>query len=272
MPADRNTVLDAIALAFGHSKLADVVGTTALRTALSARYVEIAHGGNIDLQIVWDTIQDEAQFDWDAGVPPVCAIKTWEDRLGATVLLPPHLDVLTPQDVARRAAECDVPRAEVQALFDTPEQRAERAAAAQQAAAAREAAAAPAAVAGAGGWRRRREVGIAAAIVSVLAVAFGAYRLVGLVGGGEWDSLGAMELAGGIPAASAEKLGDQVGLRLSDDAWLAKPRAEIEAAMAAALRGLQDRGVAVVFVRDSAGTPRVSAQWSGFDVQTRFMP
>src|SRR5687767_12076222 len=81
-------ILDAIVLAFSRSAMREVVGTDALRMALTGLAKEIVTRDKLVLQPLWDLLEAQPGFVKNDAAPPVLLIKTWQDRLGLTVELP----------------------------------------------------------------------------------------------------------------------------------------------------------------------------------------
>lgn len=253
---NREKIVDTIVLAISNSQLRETADESGLRALAGERYDAMTSGGSLDLQVLWDALQDKPGFNWDAGVAPMCAIKQREDRLGINVVMPAHLDIMAAEEIARRAAECTIPSAEpAKAATSGDFVVSDNAPAAS-------------------GWRamlERKEVVIGVLALAVVALGFIGYTVFGYFSSGSWDSFRAGDIEGGIPIASTEKLGRQVGMQLSDDAWLGAPEAQRRGQLEAALRSLEAHDIEVVFVKDRGGRPRASAQWVGTSIKTRFM-
>lgn len=252
----REKIVDTIVLAMTNSKLRGIADEAALRSLIDDLFEDMVGSGSLDLQVLWDALQDLPDFNWDGGVPPVCLIKQREDRFGIKVVMPAHMDNVSAEEIAKRAGECTIPSAEP--AKQKSAQRAEFV----------PGVAAP--TSGLQGFIHRKDVIIGMLVVAVLAFGFVGYTLFSHFSTGSWDSFSAGDIEGGIPIGSAEKLGRQVGITLPDDQWLTLSDAVRRGQLETALRSLQAQDIEVVFVRDSQGRQRASAQWAGASITTRF--
>jgi hypothetical protein len=260
----RRIVVDAIVLAFSASKLRDVVGTDALRTVLDVEFKDMVESGSLDLQILWELLEEQPGFDAALAAPPICVIKGWEDKLRIPVDMPDALAGLSERDRALQATECPVPPGAARKVFETAQQRAARISAAEQRMSGDMTVPRPSLQTRATklGWRERRVTAVIAGVVLL-----GAASYLGLavsrMGGKDWQSVKAGEFAGEMPIANAKQFGAQMGATLTDGGWLTRPEADRRAHMETAMKNLSARNVRVLFVRDASGVVRASTQWHG---------
>jgi hypothetical protein len=257
----KRDVIDALVLAFSHSKLRSVVGTDALRSVLDVEYRDMLSGNVFDLGPLWELLEEQPGFDAALAAPPMCQFKTWERRLGLEVAMPAALADLKASEIIQRAAECPIPTKELQALFRGNEAGSPKEAlrASQKTAAVAAEHGVPAPVAAHA--RRRKTIFLVATVIAVAGLGFaGVYGYRAFNVTPKWTSITAAGFPGDLPAADAERLGDQVGARLTDPGWLARPEAERREQLAAGLRALADQGVTVLFLRDDTDRVRALVQ------------
>ncbi len=255
----RRVAVDAIILAFKHSKLAGI--TDSLRKMVDASFGDMVTDGTLDLDILWELLEEQDAFDADAAKGPLCAIKSWEERLGAPVSLPQALSNLSDTEVALIATKMRISDSDVRRVFESDEERAERMSnmlAAQEEAAERTSGGKHLELA----WYERKEAAMGAGAVLLVSLAVVGITLFG-GRAGNWEDLDPNEFAEDIPVESAQQLGKQVGAELVDASWLDGPDDARRAAMKTALVNLQSRNVEVFYIRDSSGAIRATAQWYG---------
>jgi hypothetical protein len=263
---DRTIVADAIAVALAHSRLAETIDRDALDAIAHFEAAQLVHDGHVDLQAAWRILAELPGFDPTAARGPFVVLESWQPQLGAPVIMPAELAQLSERDRALARTECAPPAGEVRRAFETAEERAARQAALAEATA-------PAAVEIgeiAPTWKTRAEVAYAA--IGVLVVALGAigftlYRYLNV--SPDWTGIEATSFASGIPLKDAQVFGTQVGATLSDDAWLALDKDQRAAQLEEAFRRVPLDDATVLFVNDSRGKMRGSAQWYGTPPQVR---
>ncbi len=251
----RATIVNSVLLALRSSKLASLASVDSLKALLQIEYPDYAGGGTLDLQCVWEILADYPEFDPGAADGPMCAMKSWEKRYGMPVQLPTHLRELPDKDIALRSTTCQVPSAELAKLFETTEARARRAS--MRISVETNVPLQSRKVT----WRDRREVGIIAAVIGVLALAFVAYTVVDNMSDGGWQSVSLSEMSRAVPLSSAKKLGDEVAGTLKDERWLKKPADERRADMRDALQSLSAENIRVFIVLDKKDRVRATATW-----------
>ena len=106
---NRESIIEAIVLAFSHSKLKEVVGSDALRSVLTGQYRDLVSAKQLHLQVVWDLIHDQPGYDEEHARPAFCAVKTWEKDLGLTVVVPASMAELSGTEIVACASHCGVP-------------------------------------------------------------------------------------------------------------------------------------------------------------------
>lgn len=278
------TPLEALITALRHSRAAHLTGSTVLRQVLGGSYRELWRDGKFDLTPVWDLLAAQPKFEAAEVMPAFAKLKSWESKLGKSILLPPLMEHLTESELAEMAASIHVPATELAHVLrggivktdhvetlehleperrDTPRMRKlGRDSKAPPAGPPREQPRAdstppkrkltPA---------QRKRWTIVASAVAALTAGFVAFTLFRSCEGRSWDQV-TLEFAGDIPLASAEHSGPEVAGNLRDDRWLKLPDKQRRQQMTAALRDLPP-GVEVFFVRDRAGKVRASARWFG---------
>lgn len=256
----RRVAVDAIVLAFRHSALRDT--SDALRSVVDASYGDMLSDEGLDLEVLWELLEDQPDFDPEKAKKPLCVIKSWEDKLGLPVCLPQALSDLSDTDVALVAQKAKVPATEVQRAFESAEEKAERLSRAREAV--------EVAVTTTGvrnkhlelAWYERKEAAVGAGVALVLSLGVIIFTLFGGRDGG-WEPVDPTEFASDIPIDSAQQLGKQVGGQLTDPGWLDGPEDKRRASMKSALVNLQSRDVEVFYIQDQAGQVRATAQWYG---------
>src|SRR5262249_27392470 len=105
----RTAVTEALVLVFSNSALRDVVGTDALRIAISARYIEMVKTpGALDLAPLWDILAAQPGFSKELALPPLCRLKLWERDIGGEILLPAALGEISIALAHKHAGGCKV--------------------------------------------------------------------------------------------------------------------------------------------------------------------
>ncbi|HTM22567.1 MAG TPA: hypothetical protein VL172_18725 [Kofleriaceae bacterium] len=247
---DKQQVIDALVLAFSHSRAAKLVGTDALRSVIVVEYHDIVRDGTFDLQPVWELLEGQPGFEVDAVTGPLCVFKSWEDKLGLAVKPPAALESLTDKEIALAVSQCKVPAGDLKTLFQLKDEPP-----------AKGKAAAPAREPGKKGRRPRpRWMGWVAGGIAALTLGY-----VGLVlyhdcnpGAPEWEHASAGDLKP-LPASRAERLGSQLTATV-DAAWFARSEEERKSDLGSALLAVSDRGINVLSVRGQDGVVRATAQ------------
>ncbi|HWM85823.1 MAG TPA: hypothetical protein VNO33_08290 [Kofleriaceae bacterium] len=265
--------LEALILAFAHSRAKALVGTDALRSVLSGEYRELQKGGEFDLEPVWQLLAQQPGFDPTHVRPPLCRFKSWESQLGLVVLLPAEMAGLSELERNELAGHVHVPAHERQRVLQGQQVQSDDPVAA---AAAREEEARPPpraevpvpipTTARTPRLRRlnpaqRRALEIGALVLALFGFALAGIQLQRGCASHQWDEM-ATRFAGDIPLASAQRQGPEVSGDLRDARWLSQPPGVRTAHMKAALEALP-HDVQVFFVRDREGQVRAVARWFG---------
>ncbi len=276
--------LEALILAFSHSRAKTLVGTDALRSVLSGQYREIHHDGEFDLEPVWQLLAQQPGFDPAHARPALCRFKGWEKELGVAVRMPADMSAMGEFERAELAAQVHVPAHErsrvlrgARVLSDDPEAAAvdmaddagqTRSAPARPSARHDRPDTAPSVPHTAKTPRLRRMSAGQRRALEVIALILG---LTGFSAAGvqlqrgcqtqQWETL-TTRFAGDIPIAAASRQGPEVSGALNDERWLALPAPVRTTHMKRALEGLS-RDVQVFFVRDRQGHVRATARWFG---------
>ena len=276
--------LEALILAFSHSRAKTLVGTDALRSVLSGQYREIHHDGEFDLEPVWQLLAQQPGFDPAHVRPALCRFKGWEKELGVAVSMPADMSAMGEFERAELAAQVQVPAHErtrvlrgAKVLSADPEAAA--ADMADKAGQTRPAAARSAAreerpdiahsVPQTGQTQRlrrltpgqRRALEAVALIIALTGFSAAGIQIQRGCQSQQWETL-SVRFAGDIPISGASRQGPEVSGALHDERWLALPAPVRTTHMKRALEGLS-RDVQVFFVRDRAGRVRATARWSG---------
>jgi hypothetical protein len=254
---NRESVLESITVVFANSKLKDVVGTDALKSVLAGQYRELVVGKTLHLQVIWDLLEDQPDFDAKDAIAPFSVLKTWESELGLTVNVPKALKKYSATEFLAQASHCPVPKAQKARAINPSGARAK----------ARET---MAGLERTGTSNRSDEVSTrkpaleaVLGLVAIIGLAYGGYTFYGTMGGAEFKALEASQIRGDLPIAKAKQLGDEVNLLINDDTWYELPAAARSEALTTALDGMQTRNIKSLIVQDSSGAVRASAQWIG---------
>lgn len=265
-------------LAFQGSKLADAIERDPFKTTVEMDYSDLISDGALDLQALWDMLEQQQGFDPKLAEPMMCALKTWEPRFGHEVRLPEHLAGIEARDLALKAATLSVPAGKLQHLFAAaPDQlhtpSTKRAAAAT--ARSRSDSLGMSAVTPTGRavktkltWRERREVGIIAVVLTLAALGFVGYQMTLAGKDGGWERFDVAQHTD-IKLEGVERLGKQVSATLVDEAWMSTPAAKRIEQMESALRSMYTDEIEVFYVKDGKGRVRAIAQWWGNPPQIR---
>src|SRR6266545_5157252 len=105
--------LEALILAFSHSRAKVLVGTDALRSVLSGQYRELYREGVFTLEPVWQLLSQQPGFDPEHARPPLCRFKAWEKELRLTIHLPQAMAHLVAREVTELASLVVVPAHEL---------------------------------------------------------------------------------------------------------------------------------------------------------------
>jgi hypothetical protein len=274
------TPLEALLLALRHSRGAHLTGSTVLRQVLASSYREMIQGGTFDLASVWDLLSGQPKFDATEVMPAFAKVKSWEAKLGKTVKLPPSMQSISESELGEMAASIHVPATELAHVLrggkvqtdhvdqipeedsqagrrETPRMRK----LARDTGAPAEPRAATKPPRPRMSPQRRRIATIAAGVVAALAFTFGAVTLSRGCQSRSWNQV-ALDFAGDIPLATAERSGPEVGATLREQGWARLPASRRKDQMSAALRALP-AGVEVFFVRDRTGKVIAAARWYG---------
>jgi hypothetical protein len=276
-PAGQKVHIDALVLAFSHSRASSLVGTDALRTVLSGQYRELVKGGTFYLDEVWGLLESQPGFDPALVKPPLCRFKLWSDELGLEVALPAAMGRLEPLEIRSLAEQCRVPGGDLDRVLgrgrhadaEAGAQKKAKAAASKPARAKAGAAPprrpAPAAPAPGRSRGAKRSRPVLLAVAAVVAVA--GFTVAGVFAYKELRSVPWQEVStgfsGGIPLTRAERSGFDVAATLADEAWLKTPIERRRQQLEEAVEKLRREGVRNLLVRDKKGTVRATAQSYG---------
>lgn len=258
--------IDALVLAFSHSRARALVGTDALRTVLAGQYRDLVQGDTLHLDEVWNLLEGQPGFDAAMVKPPLCRFKLWESDLEIAVALPQAMGRLSPLEVRSLADSCRVPAAELDRALGRG--RYSDQALSQARAKATDAAELTKPPASTEDKPSRPWLTAAAAVVAVAGFAVAGYFVYQALSPPHWDRLDP-GFAKPIPLAHAERSGFDVGGTLADDAWLRTPKADRESQLEAALETLRKQGVRNLFIVDKSGKVRASAQVYGHPPQIK---
>jgi hypothetical protein len=277
--------LEALILAFSHSRAKALVGTDALRSVLSGQYRELHHDGTFDLEPVWQLLSQQPGFDLDEVRPPLCRFKSWERDLGVTVRMPEAMSELDDRTCSELAEQVRVPDEERLRVLkgelvpsDVPEPVVLEPAVEEPAPPLRprrteppRRTQPPPQIPSTLKTPRLRRVKLTAAQRRALEVASLILAVIGFAAAGlqlqrgcrshDWDQM-STQFAGDIPLGSAERQGPEVSGQLKESGWLNLPPSVRTAQMKTALEALP-REVQVFFVRDGEGHVRAVARWYG---------
>jgi hypothetical protein len=266
--------LEALIVAFAHSRAKTLVGTDALRSVLSLQYRELPDDGAFDLEPVWELCAQQPGFDPVHVRPPLCRFKSWEAQLRITVLMPRAMAGLDRNALAELAAQVHVPARDLKRVFggarilsgepdpaaagpvtETPRPPARAEPPTQVPQTTRTP------LLRRLSRRRRRALEIAAVVLAVAGFAVAGIQLQRGCRGHSWAEL-STRFAGDLPLAEAARQGPEVSGTLRDAGWFALSPAARTAQMKAALEALP-RDVQSFFVRDRDGQVRAVARWFG---------
>ena len=273
-PAGQKVHIDALVLAFSHSRASSLVGTDALRTVLTGQYRELVKGGTFYLDEVWGLLESQPGFDPALVKPPLCRFKLWSEDLGVEVALPAAMGRLDPLEIRSLAEQCRVPggdldrvlgrgrHADAEAAAQT-KTKAKAKAVSKPTRASRPDAATAVSPGRSRGAKRSRPVLLAVAVL----VAVAGFTVAGVFAFKELRSVPWQEVstgfAGGIPLTRAERSGFDVAATLADEAWLKTPIERRRQQLEEAVEKLRRDGVRNLLIRDKKGTVRASAQSYG---------
>lgn len=274
-PAGQKVHIDALVLAFSHSRASSLVGTDALRTVLTGQYRELVKGGTFYLDEVWGLLESQPGFDPALVKPPLCRFKLWSDELGLEVALPAAMGRLEPLEIRSLAEQCRVPPGDLDRVLgrgrhadaEAVAQNKAKAAASKPARAKASAAPTrrPAPAAPARPRRGKRSRPVLLAVAALVAVA--GFTVAGVFAYMELRSVPWQEVStgfsGGIPLTRAERSGFDVAATLADEAWLKTPIERRRQQLEEAVEKLRREGVRNLLVRDKKGTVRATAQSYG---------
>jgi hypothetical protein len=272
------TPLEALLLALRHSRAAHLTGATVLRQVLAGTYRDLVRGDRFDLGPVWELLAAQPRFDPAELMPAFALVKSWEHKLGKTVVLPAAMQELGDRQLADMAASIRVPAPELASVLrggkvttdhlevipeaeparrDTP--RMHKLKRPESAPGEPRAATQPPRRRLTG--KQRRAVIVGSGAVALLGFAIAGLFLLKSCQGRPWEAI-PLEFARDIPLARAERSGPEVSATLQGRAWLALPAAHRKEQLATALRALP-ADVDVLLVRDPGGTIRATARWYG---------
>ena len=272
------TPLEALILALRHSRAAHLTGSTVLRQVLGGSYRDLVQGDRFDLGPVWELLAAQPKFDAAELMPAFALVKSWESKLGKTVVLPSSMQGLAERELADMADTVHVPPPELASILrggkvttdhmevipesgperrDTPRMRKIK----RDAGAPAEPRPATSPPRPRLTDKQRRAVIVGCGAVALLGFAVAGLLLLKSCQTRHWDAM-PLEFAGEIPLSRAERSGPEVSATLRDRAWLALPAARRKEQLATALRALP-ADVDVLLVRDPGGTIRATARWYG---------
>ena len=273
--------LEALILAFSHSRAKALVGTDALRSVLSGQYRELHRDNWFDLEPVWQLLSQQPGFDATQVGPALCRFKSWERDLALDVRMPTEMAQLSEQERSDLAAQVHVPpvaRARVLRGEQVPAEDPVVAAVDEAELTPRDTVKAhklpprspslssvPPTVKTRALRRltdgQRRTLEVVAAVLALLGFALAGVQLQRGCHAPQWESV-AVRFSGEIPLEAARRQGPEVSGALRDPRWLSLAPAVRTGHMKAALEALP-RDVQVFFVRDGGGQVRAIARWYG---------
>jgi hypothetical protein len=272
------TPLEVLILALRHSRAAHLTGSTVLRQVLSGSYRDLVHGDRFDLGPVWELLSSQPKFDAAELMPAFALVKSWEKKLGKTVVLPAAMQELGDRQLAEMANSIHVPPSELASILrgrkvetdhtdlipapeparrDTPRMRTPK----PPDSGAGEPRAATQPPRPRLTDKQRRTVIVGASAVALLGFAIAGLVLLKSCQTRSWEAM-PLEFAGEIPIAKAERSGPEVSAVLRGRAWLSLPEARRKDQLASALRALPP-DVDVLILRDQGGAIRATARWYG---------
>lgn len=256
--------VDALVLAFSHSRARALVGTDALRMVVGGQYRELMRDGTLHLDEVWSLLEGQPGFDPALIKPALCRFKLWESDLEIEVALPQAMGRLSPLEIRSLAESCRVPAAELDRVLGRG-RYSEEARAQQPPEPAELTSSSTTSVAE---KPSRPWLTAVAATVAVAGFAVAGYFIYQALAPPRWNELDT-GFARSIPLAHAEQSGFDVGATLADNTWLTTPRADREDQLEAALETLRNKGVRNLFIVDKGGKVRASAQLYGHPPQIK---
>jgi hypothetical protein len=262
---NQEVIIGSIVTAFSHSKIADLVGTDALRSVLTGQYRDLVVEGTLHLQRIWSLLQEQPGFDPKNARGPFCVLKLWEEQMGVEVALPEHLAGIGHSQCLAWSSECPVPKhAKAKAL--NPAGARAKARASMHAFQQGQPKAPPRKK------TRNPPLEIALGVVAIAGLGFGGYTLAGFLSAPKFSDFDTSKITTEIPIASGKKLGAEVNIVVSDGAWFSLPEPERLRMMEATLRGLQSQNIEQFVVLDDSKEIRASAQFVGKppQIQVRF--
>ena len=228
---------------------------------LASSFREMIQGDSFDLTAVWDLLAGQPRFDAAEVMPAFAKVKSWETKLGKTIGLPPPMQDLGEVELGEMAATIHVPASDLAHVLRGGKVQTDRIdpVPAEPVPAEPRAASKPPRIRLS--QPQRRAATVAAGVVAALAFAFAGVTLARGCQTRTWSEV-AVDFAGDIPLAGAERSGPEVAATLRDPDWLQVPAGRRQEQMSAALRALPS-GVEVFFVRDRAGKVIAAARWYG---------
>lgn len=256
----KNQVIEVVLVALGSSHQ----GLNALRDVLGADPRFSVLDGVVDLQSVWQVLEAQPDFSREATSAAMCYVKGLEGRLGVQIRLPKSLETMTASEQAQEASHCPARREDIERVLTkidatratgpAPTPKEEQPAEHPQ-------------------TTKRRIVGIAAAGVAVLSVAFTVWSVASnVVHTPEFKRIDAADFAGDIPIGTAKIWAGEVHAALVDPSWLRQPEDRRRQQLESAMDRLAARQVQTLILEDEAEKPKASAQIFGRSrkIQIRF--
>ena len=253
--------IDALVLAFQYSKASALVGTDALRMVISGQYRDMLEGDILKLDALWGLLESQPGFSPELVIPPLCRFKSWEADLAVEVQLPPAISELSGLEVRGQADKIVVPEKELDKVLErgrfTEVERQQRASRWADGAA-DEIAPAPVTT------KQSRPVVLAlVSLIAVAGFAVAGFFVFQSLQAADWQTIDRASFSDVLPAAKAERHGQDVGVVLRDDRWLALGKETRKKNLREALTRLGRDGVKTLFVRDVKGAVRGIAQFYG---------
>jgi hypothetical protein len=294
--ADKEQVIEAVVLAFSYSEMSSVVGTDALASVLRVEYHDMVSNGTLDMEVLWELIEEQPGFDRASAIPPLAQLHSWRDKLGLEVELPAAMEEMSDKELAIAAAGCKVPAAEVRLLFrlqtgetggsgrdtgrsrrDSVSPRSRRDSVSPRSK--RDSMAPVSNVSGShdpvapAAKKRPAWLGIVAAVVALGAFGFVGATLYGSCGEPtpSFEEFNASRLPD-LPATGADRLGSQLRVTVDPAGWSKLGRDARQKKLETSLMKLADQGISAISVQQGDRVVATAARRGGGGVKVWLRP